>query len=50
MGNAVVLLADRDSWEVLFDSLEEFSDDFMSDCAPRRRHRDLAELQRDVFE
>ena len=35
MGNAVVLLPYRDSWEVLFDSLEEFSDDFMSDCDPR---------------
>ena len=29
MGNAVVLLPYQDSWEVLFDSLEQFSDDFM---------------------
>ena len=29
MGNAVVLLPYQDSWEILFDSLEQFSDDFM---------------------
>lgn len=31
MGNAVVLLPYQDSWEILFNSLEEFSDDFMSE-------------------
>lgn len=30
MGNAVVLLPYQDSWETLFGSLEQFSDDFMS--------------------
>jgi antitoxin VapB len=29
MGNAVVLLPEHDTWEVLFDSLSHFSDDFM---------------------
>ena len=29
MGNAVVLLPYQDSWQSLFDSLEQFSDDFM---------------------
>jgi antitoxin VapB len=29
VGNAVVLLPYQDSWETLFDSLEQFSDDFM---------------------
>ncbi|NJL53428.1 MAG: antitoxin [Hydrococcus sp. SU_1_0] len=29
IGKAVVLLPCQDSWETLFDSLEQFSDDFM---------------------
>jgi antitoxin VapB len=29
MGDAVVLLPRQDSWQVLFDSLEQFTDDFM---------------------
>lgn len=29
MGNAVVLLPYHDSWQSLFDSLDQFSDDFM---------------------
>ena len=29
MGNAVLLLPEQDSWQILFDSLELFSDDFM---------------------
>jgi antitoxin VapB len=33
MGNAVVLLPYHDSWQSLFDSLDQFSDDFM-------QHRD----------
>lgn len=31
VGKAVVLLPYQDSWETLFESLEQFSDDFMSD-------------------
>jgi antitoxin VapB len=31
VGNALVLLPYEDSWQTLFDSLEQFSDDFMSD-------------------
>ena len=30
VGNAVVLLPYENSWETLFDSLEQFSDDFMA--------------------
>ena len=29
MGNAVLLLPEQDTWEMLFDSLGLFSDDFM---------------------
>ena len=29
MGNAVLLLPEQDSWQILFDSLGMFSDDFM---------------------
>ena len=29
MGNMVVLIPEQDSWQTLFDSLEQFSDDFM---------------------
>lgn len=31
MGNAVILLPYRDSWELLTSSLSMFSDDFMAD-------------------
>ena len=31
VGNAVVLLPCEDSWSTLFDSLEQFSDDFMEE-------------------
>ncbi|MDJ0635915.1 MAG: type II toxin-antitoxin system VapB family antitoxin [Xenococcaceae cyanobacterium MO_188.B29] len=31
VGNAVVLLPYQNSWEMLFESLEQFSDDFMID-------------------
>jgi antitoxin VapB len=31
MGKALILLPYQDSWEMLFDSLEQFSDDFMSE-------------------
>jgi antitoxin VapB len=30
VGDAVVLLPEQDSWQVLFDSLEQFTDDFMT--------------------
>ena len=43
VGNAVILLPDRDSWETLFDSLEQFSDDFMSDRQqPEEQERESA--------
>jgi len=29
VGNMVVLIPEQDSWQMLFDSLEQFSDDFM---------------------
>jgi antitoxin VapB len=29
VGDAVVLLPRQDSWDMLFDSLEQFTDDFM---------------------
>lgn len=29
VGNAVVLIPYQDSWETLFESLDQFSDDFM---------------------
>jgi len=29
IGNAVVLMPDQGSWKTLFDSLEQFSEDFM---------------------
>ena len=29
MGNAVLLLPEQDSWQILFESLGMFSDDFM---------------------
>jgi antitoxin VapB len=35
VGNAVVLFPYQDSWETLFDSLEQFSDDFMNE--PRQQ-------------
>ena len=31
MGNAVVLLPYHDSWQALFESIDQFSDDFMDD-------------------
>ena len=30
VGDAVVLLPHQDSWQMLFDSLEQFTDDFMA--------------------
>ena len=31
VGNAVVLIPYQDSWETLFESLDQFSDDFMDE-------------------
>lgn len=44
IGNAVVLLPYQDSWETLFDSLEQFSDDFMSEYRqqPEEQERENA--------
>ncbi len=30
VGDAVILLPRQDSWDMLFDSLEQFTDDFMA--------------------
>ncbi len=46
VGNAVVLLPYENSWETLFDSLEQFSDDFMSE---ERQQPELQERE-SVFE
>lgn len=41
MGKAVVLLPYQDSWSILFESLEQFSDDFMSERQqPPEQERD----------
>lgn len=43
VGDAVILLPYQDSWKTLFDSLEQFSDDFMSDREqPEVQQRDNA--------
>ena len=43
VGNAVVLFPYEDSWETLFDSLEQFSDDFMSERQqPEEQERETA--------
>lgn len=46
VGNAVVLLPYQDSWETLFDSLEQFSDDFMAED----RQQPDEEVRESVFE
>ena len=46
VGNAVVLLPYRDSWETLFESLEQFSDDFMSED----RQQPIDRERENVFE
>ena len=43
VGHAVVLLPYEDSWSTLFDSLEQFSDDFMAEPQqPELQERDSA--------
>ncbi len=45
MGNAVVLLPYHDSWQPLFDSLDQFSSDFMD-----RRDQPTQQLRESAFE
>lgn len=41
VGNAVVLLPYHDSWQTLFESLDQFSDDFMDQRdQPDQQHRE----------
>ncbi|MBW4535805.1 MAG: antitoxin [Pleurocapsa minor HA4230-MV1] len=44
IGNAVVLLPYQDAWETLFESLEQFSADFMSEKRqqPKSQERETA--------
>ena len=46
VGNAVVLLPCQDSWSTLFDSLEQFSDDFMQG----NRQQPKSQERESVFE
>ncbi len=46
VGNAVVLLPYEDSWETLFESLEQFSDDFMSE----KRQQPKQQERKSIFE
>ena len=45
MGKAVVLFPYEDSWQTLFDSLDQFSDDFMES-----REQPEEQLREDLFE
>ena len=45
IGNAVVLLPYQTPWDVLFDSLDHFSEDFMSE-----RDQPPQQIREDVFE
>lgn len=44
IGDAVVLIPYHDSWESLFDSLDEFSDDFMEE-----RKQPEQQVREDIF-
>ena len=46
VGNAVILLPYQDSWQTLFESLEQFSDDFMSDG----RQQPETQTRENIFE
>ena len=46
MGDAVVLLPYKNSWSTLFDSLEQFSDDFMEE----ERQQPELETRESAFE
>ncbi len=43
VGNAVVLLPQRGSWETLYESLSVFSDDFMEEREQPSREQERAE-------
>jgi antitoxin VapB len=45
VGNAVVLLPHQDSWHVLFESLEQFTDDFMAS-----RDQPASQIREGLFE
>jgi antitoxin VapB len=45
MGEAVVLFPYEDSWQTLFESLDQFSDDFMES-----REQPEEQLREDIFE
>ncbi len=45
VGDAVVLLPRQDSWDVLFDSLDQFTDDFMTTRAQPEQ-----QVREDLFE
>jgi len=49
VGNAVVLLPVQHSWDTLFESLDQFSEDFMSDGRqqPLAQERDFSCFDRD---
>jgi antitoxin VapB len=43
VGNAIVLLPYHDTWQTLFDSLEEFSSDFLTErIQPETQQRESA--------
>ena len=44
VGDAVMLLPYQDSWQTLFDSLDQFSDDFM-----QTREQPEQQVREDVF-
>ncbi len=44
MGNMVVLIPYQNSWQTLFDSLDEFSDDFMED-----RNQPAPQIRENLF-
>lgn len=46
VGKAIVLLPYQDSWETLFDSLEQFSDDFMAEG----RQQPEEQIRESIFE
>lgn len=44
-GNALILMSYEDYWEILFESLDQFSDDFMAEGCQQ-----LEQLNRESFE
>lgn len=45
VGNVVMLIPHQNSWQVMFDSLDKFSDDFMP-----HRSQPLIQLREELFE